>query len=516
MYYLLFFLLFFSFAEAQEGGFPVEFVNQTQIASDDNIFITIKGLDVKNGTPCFIAIQSDGSGVCQPLKDDAQSSDFSFRLSDLKKRGVLLPYLASGRIYISIGQPMQFEITSGDIIDADGFKPRDPNYYTLYDKVEFSYMPNGGTWMNPTAVDFFSIPIRIEQPGSEVYQATGIAARRADAIRQIQTIFQVEDATLTKEWQKLFLTYTDRNGQTTLLRMMAPGKAMIQGVPGTHPMDEHYLDTYVDQLWEYYSTNTIGIDCSELQGAGVNLKDYVFVGQVQGNNFIFTNRSDPLNKIVIPKPSNSIPWFAGAQGVFDAPNNTPKAIIVRQLTSAFDVGLLPAADEAVVNRAYFDEQRPNFYTKNPLLPDSKTGPWFDLYSMGLHSFGNEQPIYSFAYDDALGQDGTLHDPKATKAVITIGDMSGTPIPQPLQDDRIYSVTVSIGDGSRVVYQGKALESGAQLEDIAVPLQVELNGQPASIYFDPPVVLPPFKAADGIVVEKTGEGAVTVAFPGLPR
>lgn len=520
MYWILFILLFASLTAADR--FPVQIVNQTQIADDSEIYIIIKGLDTATGASCFVSIAPDGTAACQPVTGSTESTDFSYKLSDLKK-GINLPYIESGRIYISIGAPLHFLIDEKNrlIVDPDGFKPRDPNYYTLYDKVEFSYVPNKGTWMNPTAVDFFSLPLRIEQAGSEIFKATGISTARSDFTNQVDSILKTDDFTPTHEWEKVVLHYTSRDGQKTLLRIMSPGKAMIPGVPGTNPMNQNYLNdkakfgfSYIDALWNYYRTNTIIIDCNEI-GAGF------YTGQVVGDDFIFTKTTDPLNKVVISKPSNSVPWFAGAQGVFDAPNNTPKAIIVRQITSGFDVGLLPAENGIVMNRAFFDQKRNDgkYYTYNPRLADNNTGPWYDLYSKALHSFGQEQPIYTFAYDDALGQDGTLHDPNArnvSKAVITIGDMTGTPIPRPFQDDTVYSVTVSIGERSKVLYEGRELKTGDTLSNIKVPLQVTLNGQEAKIYFNPAIVLPQFQAADGIVVELQGNSSVNLIFPGLPK
>lgn len=527
---------------AEENNFPVEFVNQSQIAGDEDVYITIKGTDIQTGDSCFIAIDGNGKGTCQKVDATTDSTTFTYPLSTLKRDTsqalIQLPYLASGRIYISIGQPVRFQIEKQGkkkfiIVDPDGFKPRDPNYYTLYDKIEFSYVPpnkegfGGGVWMNPTAVDFFSIPLRIEQEGSEVFKKTGFSIPRMEIFDAISMRFMDQDKTSTQEWSKLFLTYLQDEAQT-VLRLMAPGKAMIQGVPGTNPMNEKLLSdqekfglNFTDFLWDYYSTKTLGIDTGELQGAGVKLNDYLFTGKVDKDSqrLIFTNASDPSLRVSFAKPKRSVPWFAGAVDEFDASNNTPKAIIVRQLTSAFDVGLLPAEDAAILDRAYFDRAREEgkYYNENPLLPkDSPTGPWFDLYSAALHMFGADQPIYTFAYDDALGQDGTLHDPnplEMSQATITIGDMSGTVIPRPFEDTKTYSVTVLIGKDSRVLYQGDTLASGAALRDVSVPMEVELNGQAASIYFSPAIVLSKSSQADGIVIEKQDETSVRLIFPG---
>lgn len=523
-----------------KGAFPVDIVNQTQIVEPQDIYITIKGTDVRTGDSCFIQFDAQGKGICQAVTDTSDPLSFTYRLSDLMYHddtaSIVLPYLASGRIYLSIGQPVRFQISKQGnkslVVDPDGFKPRDPNYYTLYDKVEFSYMPpndqgiGGGSWMNPTAVDFFSLPLSIEQEGSAVFKKTGLSLPRNEILDAVKILFTAQDHTPTHEWKKLFLTYKSRDNDEGILRLMAPGKAMIQGVPGTHPMDQTLLSNaqkfglnFTDSLWDYYRTHTLGIDTSELRGAGYKLNDYLFIGKVEGDQWVFKNAGDPGNQVAFPKPSRSVPWFAGAVDVFDAANNTPKAIIVRQLTSAFDVGLLPAEDGAILDRAYFDQQREQgkYYTQNPLLPETQTGgPWFDLYSEALHSFGTGQPIYSFAYDDALGQDGTLHDShplEISKAVITIGDMSGTYIPRPFQDDRKYTVRVFIGANSTALYEGKALSQGETLSDVSVPMRVTLNGKDAEIYFDPAIVLSKSDQADGIVIENQGRQSMQLIFPG---
>lgn len=519
------------------GYFPIEVINQTQITTNQDIYITVKGSDLKTGDSCFIQFDENGIGTCQAVSDKTNVLDFVYKLSffkgkDLDSSYLYLPYLASGRIYLSVGEPMRFQISTKDnkslIIDPDGFKPRDPNYYTLYDKVEFSYIPpnkrgeGGGTWMNPTAVDFFSLPLSIEQSGSTVFGKTGISLGRDITFNMIKGVFMSQDRTPTEEWSKLFLLYLNKNNDEIILRLMAPGKAMIQGVPGTKPMDAKLLNdenkfgfNFTDALWNYYRTNTLIIDTSELRGAGTRFNNYLFKGKVKGNNFIFTNGEE---QVVLPKPTRSVPWFAGAMDGFDAKNNTPKAIIVRQLTSAFEVGLLPAPDGTVLDRSYFDEQRVSgrYYTENSLLEQTKTGPWYDLYSLGLHQFGEEQPIYSFAYDDALGQDGTLHDPNpldTSPAIITIGDMSDTIIPRPFQDENKYSVRVAIGSKSTVMYQGRPLSQGETLSNITVPMQVQLNGKEAEIYFDPAIVLSKSDQADGIVIQKQEGNAVQLIFPG---
>lgn len=511
---------------------PFEIVNNSKIADDNDIYIVIKAMNIANNQDCFMHIEKDGKGICQDISATTTSSAYSYKLADLPKEDskhkIFIPKVASGRVYVSIGQPLDLAIDKNTmkIIDPDGFKPRDVNFYTIYDKIEFSYN-DYGTWINPTAVDFFSIPLRIEQKGSTSdVTAAGYYDGRAKLISEFQEIFNKDDKTHNKMWGNLFINFKNDEG-ATLLRVVSPGKAMVPSVVGLTPFNENYLYarqlggfSYIDYLWKYYRTHKLIVDATEIKDA-FRLDDYIFTGQVVGDNFVFNNHANNY-QVVITRPETATPFFAGAGDSFDAENNTPKAIIIRQLTSAFEVGLLPTADGIKIDKNYLSNNKTNYYKDNPLLPKTIEGPWYDLYSKALHSLGEKQPIYTFAYDDALGQDGTLHDPdgdKPSTATLTIGDMTGSVIPNPLQDTQTYNITAIVGHNSTVMYNGKMLNKDApsNLKDVKIPFEVEFNDKPIKIYIKHPMVLPYFEMADGIVIERDKDipSNVTVIFPGLP-
>ena len=79
------------------------------------------------------------------------------------------------------------------------------------------------------------------------------------------------------------------------------------------------------------------------------------------------------------------------------------------MAAAFDAGLLPADDGALLNLDYFKSKKDEFYQVNYNIEGNKGGPWYNVYSEAFNGFEG-QFIYTFAYGDALGQDGTLHDP----------------------------------------------------------------------------------------------------------
>ena len=591
-----------------KGYFPLEIINGTK-RSDLEVYVFIKAAQEKASEleldkDCVLSLDSatePSSGLpkmsVQLITTAGDVSQYNYAFSKLPKTSdgrciLLVPPTISGRVYFSVGNPMIMQAKKDAnktlrIGDPDGFKPRDPNYYTLYDKVEYTFT-NDGTWLNPTAVDFVSLPIHVEQPdATSPIKSAGFAGSRTAIFESIKGTLTA--GAVSPEWSKLVLPF-----RGTDLRIMAPGKAMVKDMPGANPFNTRYLnagippfntydpdagisasESYTDYLWEYYKKHTLAVNAIELKGKfkirqnpaeetnedfqffgsvnsdnefvftnntathaetwaelilkfeipflvgaqesddapkntlievimrelssafafsyidflwnyykadisgktkklGINtIKDlgaiaigdkspgnYLFWGSVIGNDFVFTNEANSYKEngkddgVIIAKPSTSIPFFAGAQESFNAANNTPRAIIVRELTSAFEVGLLPAHPDTILNKDYFIKAKtyPGFYKTNEYLPEKAKagrGPWYDLYSKALHEAAGESPVYTFAYDDALAQDGTLTDSSGLKphlAQITIGDLTGVTIPNPKIDTNQYGIKYIVPSG----------------------------------------------------------------------
>jgi hypothetical protein len=303
--------------------------------------------------------------------------------------------------------------------DPDPQNTTDPSYNLFFDKVEFTYMGND-TWTNPTAVDFFALPISIAQNG----KTYGLTVSRATVI---DTVTKAFNAAPNKAWLKLII----KNDEGTVLRILAPGRDNTDRF-----FDPNYLDgkpySYIDDVWNYYKNNTLVIDCTELHNNpnAPTLGDYMFTGHVEGDKFIFRNQTENYT-VELGKyskdPTLSNSFFRGAQGIFEAQNNTPKAVIVRSLTAAWCVGLLPLENGAVLNRNYFLTHTDQFYKDNPRLsPQAKNrGPFYNLYGKAIHTLSTS--IYTWSYDDAFGYDGTNGSQASKPATLTIWDMSQTKI-----------------------------------------------------------------------------------------
>lgn len=565
------------------GLMPIDIVNSNQqsVVSDSKVYIIVKAQlpDQATETDCFVQFATDGKGTCQPVSATTSSKDFAIDLNSLpagssaNSHRIYIPEVISGRIYISVNQPVTLPVRQTTdangksinvIVDPDGFLPTDENYNTLYDKVEFTYH-NGhnqgeatGSWVNPTAVDFFSLPIKLVQPTSTTVQQAGMTDARATIFSNLQSYFSdhASGASLD-QWNKLIINFKNDDGSTTPLRIMAPNKAMPMNIDNTDPFDVTYLSNdaysfnYIQAVINYYSHgdmqpgNNITVDCSEVAANfPIKLKDYMFTGHYDPihQRFEFNNAAGQL-EVDLPIPMKTInkdgkevkivdsgAFFGGAGESFDAPNNTPKAVIVRDLTAAFDVGMLPTENlpntdgTVVLSKDFFTAAKAAgmYYQTNSLI-NAQGGPWFDLYSEAMHSFN--QPIYTFAYDDILGQDGTLHDPNENPGLVTItlGDLSNTVMPN-LADSHKYTITpvLPAGDGVKMVVDYKdptsgdyiPLKNGTDLTGMPAPLHIRVNGQhEADLYFRNPFLTPVFPGSEGIRINVNGE-MVTITFPDL--
>jgi len=522
--------------------FSIEFINKAKIIEDSSIYIIAKATNT-DGKQCLVKINND-IGVCEAVTAQTDSSDYSYALSDLQKNSdgnfvFNLTQMYSGRIYVSMKYPLKLYIDSSNsekiaIVDPNGFKTRDLNYYTIYDKFEFSY-GDDGLYINPTAVDFFAMPIRIyAQNSTSSFKESGLTQTRSDVLKSVERSFsQFSSNESSEEWSKLFLKFDE---SSSVLRIMAPGKAMVNTGPGSNPTfftdylsDKKFGINYIDAVWDYYKCNRVKIDCGILKD-DPDFKDklhkgYIFEGYVEGDKFTFSNTDDEFT-LEISKPDTQS-FFAGGQGSFNFPNHTVGVIIVKELTAAFISGLLPAKDGALLNLKYFIDKKSEgkFYQKNPNLK-AEGGPWYDLYSKAFSSF--KEVIYTFAYGDALHEDGTLHCPNVNdigKVSVTIGDMSGTELPDPYTDSTKYTITVNLGENKLgafydLKYDDEVIKPGtpATLSDVASPFEVEFNGIKESIYIKYPMVKPYNPVAEGIVIEvsKDDPSSATVNFPGPPK
>jgi hypothetical protein len=421
------------------GNFTIKIVNNT---NDPKIkmYVLVKGLNPTTKKQTFIKfdkgsaaigtyadVTSPDANVHNPTKSLEYGYDYTSFKDSNGEYTMHLPYLESGRVYISLDNKLKMPVVGTSpnlgIADPSAFNTSDPNYNYLYDKVEFTYLQNGSqTVINPTAVDCLALPITVTQKkmidGKEETVMYGIEDSREKTFQHIEEILKKEGN--SSEWARLVI----RNGNT-ILRIVAPGRDDAF-------FNKNYLNDYIDALWEYYKKpeNSLTIDCKELTNIIPGLQSYIFTGHINNENvFEFKNQTN-TSTVNIKKPESKH-FFLADQGPFQAPNNTVQAVIVRNICSAWSIGLLPVPEAMLstgrsnmLTREYYMHQKDaqNFYKDNSIIPTTGSyKPWYNLYAKAIHSVSKD--IYAWAYDDAIGLDGTNFSTDKYPATLTLGPLT---------------------------------------------------------------------------------------------
>lgn len=276
-----------------------------------------------------------------------------------------LPSGISGRIYVAIGDKLKFHCNPGPALaHPAGWVSSDPNYPILHDFTEFTY-DDAGMHCNTTMVDMLSVPLAITLSGA-AQQTTG---RLKDGGRA--AVFSALAA--QPGFERLVL-----EGD---LRVISPGHGLDAGLFATD-----YLAAYVDEVWEYYRSNTMTVT------SGAN----TFTGQVQGDQFVFSGGVRAFDK-----PSTRDVLYC--DGTLAAPNDGVTGPVAAALGAGFNRGVLtdtgaqPVADAGT------------YYRHDPT----------NHYARVMHENTEDGAAYGFAFDDVCQHASYIEDGAPTSITVTI-------------------------------------------------------------------------------------------------
>ncbi|MEX1828583.1 beta-1,3-glucanase family protein [Luteibacter sp. CQ10] len=366
---------------------------------DDQIFIAVLGRDPSKtdatGQNVFSWVKPDGTLTAMKVEDNDASNhltkngqnypNYFFTLAQAKL--AKLPMMDSGRIYVSVGEPMYMKVleAADGTIGIAGPNPlngTDPNLGVTYDWMEYTWNKDA-IFVNTTQVDQFSLPLSLDlYSGNKTRHAnSGITQTRAQIFseynQEVPAEFQIAD--------------------TNALRILAPGKdAFDSGKP-----QAHYFDAYIDQVWSHYTDHTLTM----------NIGNQVFEGTVVDGTLVFhhTNWADGHNgdepegmAFNVSKPTT--------QAVFEckdalASGHDPwgfESQLEAQICAAFNRHVMEDTTKWKDPSAYYQQAPANYYSRF----------W--------HVHGVDQKAYGFAYDDVNDQESLLADPQPEHMDIGIG------------------------------------------------------------------------------------------------
>ncbi|MDR3623560.1 MAG: beta-1,3-glucanase family protein [Chlamydiales bacterium] len=382
--------------------------------------------------------------------------------------------LSSARIYYSVGGPIDWLVP---YVGAVQFQPQDfenplqDNYYTLFDKQEFT-MDGGDRYiMNPTLVDYYGIPLSFSISYTDYTQITPTPTVAYAGLppsltsTQIFTNYTTATATLPStpdggtepKWQGLYLTYAPPSGSSGLLRILSPDSACSAIGTPLFPLDYFIEPDYTTCSWLSNVWYNVGNTASfqehplyiDLSTAGPTYGVAEGVMDGSGNfNFSVLSGTGGGSTLTLPLPNSSKAFFTSTLSDYSpTPTSTGdpnvSTAIWQGLSAAVISGVIPlvTSESAPLSQSFIRTQ--TLFTNNSLIPC--TGPWYDFYSgtfIGMGS-GNYTQFYTTPYGDYLGTSGTVTVTNIANAgahvITTIGDMSGIPIPDPFNDSNNYTV-----------------------------------------------------------------------------
>ncbi len=373
----------------------LQFVNRTNGAwADSDIYLTMLA---RNEAQDWCWVKADGTLQPMSVGDNGQLSkngrlcaNYSLRLSDME--GFQLPpYVSSGRVFVSLGEPMYLTVNidgNGKVAYAapDLNNTMDPNRDVYFDWYEFAIVPatwaDGspiGFWGNMTQVDAFTIPML-----AKVYEKNGSGGAtyhgQNGTILSRDEIWTLWDSTVPSEFQGLKNEY----------RINAPCKDP-SGF-GLSAPNAAYYTSYVDQIWNQYRTQDLTF--SMYWDGAV----YTYTGRVQGDAFVFS-RPGRQNFVAVARKPNATEILE-ASGVL-ATGNTEEGAIQARISAAFNRHVME-------NSSLWDDPA-SFYKVRPS----------NFYSKFMHDIAINGKAYGFAYDDVGDFSGALWSYNARAVVIDI-------------------------------------------------------------------------------------------------
>lgn len=373
--------------EKTSGLMTMQFKNMTSGKwADNEIYITAVALDLNNRW-CYLT----PNGTLNPIHGEETSESWSFTLADLKS-GIQMPPMSSGRMYVSMEAPVFLRgIVAADgnvgIVQPDLNNPGDVNQNKYFDWIEFT-LSDAGFWGNTTQVDQFSFPIVMAMYNTDGYfRSVGVTESRDEIFNAFEKLGDN------------FSTLVQRP-----YRIIAPCKGDFR----TGRRFGNYMDSYVNECWDYYlnGKNTAKISHPLGDFTGYSTQDGKFV-------FYCTKTNNPnlaqvgKNYYVAAKPNND-ELFEGS-GVLATPSIGADG---KQTTVEL---ALQAWVCAALNRHIFTEPQ-NWNNPSAWYKSGKANWYADFW----HKHNIDSCAYGFCYDDVFDQSSLIQTGNPRGLVIGIG------------------------------------------------------------------------------------------------
>lgn len=375
-----------------DGTVTVNLVNGTNGQyPDELVHWAIIGKDWKSGK--FVHVDANGTLQEMRLADNngltKNGKGYTNYFQTLaQQKTIRLPLINSARIMFSVGREPVYLQVNKDINGNIGYagpnieNPDDANHDVTFDFIELAMPPDDGIYINTSRVDHFGFPLRLRLQGADGYdQQVGELPGMTRA-----QIFSDFSSIEPRQFQSLV---------KAPYRIIAPGHGSFR----IDEKDGHYLDGYIDAVWEKYKLEDLVF--TNNQGT--------FTGRVQtGGEFRFTAADSKDSYRITRKPTTAEVMLGN--GVLDDASDAGSGQAVdRQLQ-------IQAQLCAALNR-HVAETPEKWADAAFYYPPGEAS---NSYSAFWHERSIDRRSYGFAYDDVWDASSSLHHKAPTTVTITIG------------------------------------------------------------------------------------------------
>jgi hypothetical protein len=362
---------------------PFKLKNKSKLKKD--LYVYIVGM-----TGSTWVHVTNASGAYEAFTEQTTPVPFGFNVGKDKKVNLVLPQLQAMRIYFSFGKPLMLTVSPANVPGVPaGWSSGDPNYKTIFDWTEFTWVPDGANSTlggNATQVDMFGFATQIRLAGVEGDFTTPVVKK--SGFRKANSRLKIfEDLYAAKRpWKKLIVGKKKKP-----LRVIAPYHGMISGV-----FPANQLQKYINKVWSKYETKT-------MTAAPQNVP---YTGKVVNGLLVFTQDGNPSVSFSFPKPTSQQAY----EGAI-LPDPIPSDTLVEQQARAIGALLQGAfMRTTLAKNGDLDAcKRKQFYKNKPV----------NEYAKAIHKPAIKKLAYAFGFDDTCSQSSYIGVHNPTSILIKI-------------------------------------------------------------------------------------------------
>ncbi|SFW85328.1 beta-1,3-glucanase family protein [Chitinophaga sancti] len=410
------------------GGVHLEIVNSDPATyNDDELYVGVMGATTgSNSTSAYIDLKTGKtvplnnlSALPQVVNPNNPTDGGKFivigtKMSDMPvnpatgRHSIPLPFIQSGRILMSIGKPIYYYINPGGTSLAAPTKstnPKDQNYGTVFDFMEFTYYSNGTAarvYANTSRVDEYAISMGFEL--NALQGKTGTVQRAGELMTKQNTIQAFLNFPKPEAYNQCYRSFFQDIINPGGITDAAGNKIFTQTAAYAQ------FQTYIDSIWQNYKTKDLLLVLGT-NNVGKTDADLVIKGRVDDNNVFNFTQTTTVNGTKVTKagtlpikPTTSdVLGGTASTGAFN--NSALDGKAGHELDNSLRVTFVAALNrhsivaDAAEGKIQYPEDVSNFYKHAP----------YNYYAAFWHSQGvsynNLQ--YAFSYDDAANQSSTI-------------------------------------------------------------------------------------------------------------